>query len=227
MSEENYYLASGVRELDRLAIKEHGIPGFTLMQRAGQMALDALLDKWPETSQILCFCGSGNNGGDAYVIAALATAKGIHSTVIAVGHTSKIKGDARLAYKMAADHGVEIIPFQIFDIDAFLEYQEECVAVDAMLGTGLTGNVTGAYLKAIELINATPFPVLAIDIPSGLSSDTGKILGDAVHADMTVTFIGRKLGQVVEKGPQTCGEIRFDDLGVPGEIYNLVAPVTR
>jgi NAD(P)H-hydrate epimerase len=99
--------------------------------------------------------------------------------------------------------------------------------VDAMLGTGLSGKVTGDTLKAIELINATTFPVLAVDIPSGLSSDTGEIPGDAVKAEMTVTFIGRKLGQIIKEGPQTCGEIVFDDLEVPGEIFKLVTPVTR
>jgi ADP-dependent NAD(P)H-hydrate dehydratase / NAD(P)H-hydrate epimerase len=227
MNDESYYLASAVRELDRLAIEQHHIPGFTLMHRAGQAALTALLDRWPDTRQLLCFCGSGNNGGDGYVIAALASAQGIQATVIAVGSTDKLKGDARTAYEMAADQDVEFVPFPIFDIKNFLKFQEQCIVIDAMLGTGLSGKVTGDSLKAIELINATTFPVLAIDIPSGLCSDTGKILGDAVKADMTVTFIGRKIGQVLEKGPQTCGEILFDDLGVPGEIYKLVTPVTR
>ena len=227
MNDENYYLACAVRELDRLAIKEHHIPGFTLMRRAGQASFTALLEKWPETCQLLCFCGSGNNGGDGYVIAALASAQGIHSTVIVLGSTDKLKGDARKAYEMAADQGVEFVPFPIFDIENFLKFNEECIVVDAMLGTGLSGKVTGDSLKAIKLINATTFPVLAVDIPSGLSSDTGEILGDAVKADMTVTFIGRKIGQILGKGPQICGEIRFDDLGVPGEIFKLVTPVTR
>ncbi|MBT5484898.1 MAG: NAD(P)H-hydrate epimerase [Gammaproteobacteria bacterium] len=227
MNDKKYYLASAVRELDRLAIEEHQIPGFTLMQRAGQAALTALLNRWPGTRQLLCFCGSGNNGGDGYVMAALARAKGITATVIAVGNIHKLKGDARLAYEMATKQGVEVIAFPIFDIEKFLKYQGECVVVDAMLGTGLSGKVTGDTLKAIELINATTFPVLAVDIPSGLSSDTGEIPGDAVKAEMTVTFIGRKLGQIIKEGPQTCGEIVFDDLEVPGEIFKLVTPVTR
>ncbi|MDA9909555.1 NAD(P)H-hydrate epimerase [Gammaproteobacteria bacterium] len=227
MNDEKYYLACAVRELDRLAIEEHQIPGFTLMQRAGQAAFTALLNRWPGTRQLLCFCGSGNNGGDGYVMAALARAKGITATVIAVGNISKLKGDARLAYEMAIKQGVEVIAFPVFSIEKFLKHQGECVVVDAMLGTGLSGKVTGDTLKAIELINATRFPVLAVDIPSGLSSDTGEILGDAVKAEMTVTFIGRKLGQIIKKGPQTCGEIGFDDLEVPGEIFKLVTPVTR
>ncbi len=227
MNDENYYLACAVRELDRLAIEEHHIPGFTLMQRAGQAAFTALQDRWPETRQLLCFCGSGNNGGDGYVMAALARAKGIAALVIAVGDVSKLKGDALLAYQMATDQGVEVVSFPLFGIEKFLKYQKQCVVVDAMLGTGLSGKVTGDSLRAIELINAATFPVLAVDIPSGLCSDTGEILGDAVKAEMTMTYIGRKLGQIVKKGPQTCGEIIFDDLGVPGEIFKLVTPATH
>ena len=224
--DRNYYLAVDVRKLDLLAIEEHHVPGFTLMQRAGKASVNALLEKWPATDQLLCFCGSGNNGGDGYIIAALASAKGIHSTVIAVGSTDKLKGDARKAYEMAADIGVKIVPLPIVDINFILEYSVLSVLVDAMLGTGLTGKVRGDYQKAIELINTISCPTVAVDIPSGLCSDSGKILGDVVNADLTVTFIGRKLGQVIAEGPEFCGEIVFDDLGVPGEIYKFVTPVT-
>lgn len=221
------YLAAGVRELDRLAIEEHHIPGFTLMKRAGYAVFSALLGKWPATKHIICFCGSGNNAGDGYVVAKLAAEKGINTTIVALGNPDRLSGDARLAYDMAAKKRVDIVLYDKLDSSTlFSDSKNQGVIVDALLGTGLTGNVRGDYRDAIALINALPLPVVAADIPSGLCSDSGRILGIAVKAEMTVTFIGRKLGQTIEQGPAICGELVFDDLGVPGEIYSHVAPAT-
>lgn len=224
MSRDDYYLAAATRELDRLAIEEHGIAGFTLMQRAGHAAFQALLDKWPDTRQVTCFCGGGNNGGDGYVIAALARAAGLKARVIAVGDPRKLRGDAKLALDMARDAGVEIIEFRDVDQDDAPMDAAGTVIVDALLGTGLTGPARDDYASAIALVNRAGCPVLAVDIPSGLSSDTGERLGPCVEADLTVTFIGRKLGQVVADGPACCGELVFDDLDVPPAIYERVAP---
>ncbi len=226
-SGNDLYLATSVRELDRLAIEEHHIPGFTLMKRAGHALFSALLGKWPKTDHIVCFCGSGNNAGDGYVLAALAAEKGINTTVVAIGNPHKFSGDARQAYDMAAGNKVNIVLYDKLDAQAlFSDSQNNAVIVDALLGTGLSGEVRGNYREAIALINSLSLPVIAADIPSGLCSDTGKVLGIAVKAQLTVTFIGRKLGQTIADGPVTCGEIVFDDLGVPGEIYSHVTPVT-
>ena len=222
----HYYLAQDVRELDRLAIEVHGIPGFTLMQRAGKAALDAALEKWPELTAVCCFCGSGNNGGDGYIIASLAAALGLEATVIPVGDSVKLKGDARLALEMAIKKNIPMPSWELYVNNPAAYSQKGTLLVDAMLGTGLTGKVKGQYLEAIQFINASTCPVLAADIPSGLCSDTGEILGEAVRADLTVTFIGRKLGQVKNQGKECCGELVFNDLGVPGEIYQLVSPAT-
>lgn len=219
------YLAAQVRELDRLAIQEHGIPGFTLMQRAGQAAFDALRQKWPDTRHVMCFCGSGNNGGDGYVIAALAREQGLQATAVAVGSTDRLTGDARLAFEMACSAGVTVTPFASLAADTLkAALATKTVIVDAMLGTGLTGDVRGDTLAAINVINASGLPVCAADIPSGLCSDTGAILGAAVQADLTVTFIGHKLGQFTGSGPATCGELVFSDLGVPPAVYSSVRP---
>ncbi len=226
-SGNDLYLAASVRELDRLAIEEHHIPGFTLMKRAGNALFSALLGKWPKTDHIVCFCGSGNNAGDGYVLAALAAEKGIKTTVVALGNPDKLSGDARLAYDMAAGNKVNIVLYDKLDAKAlFSDSQNNGVIVDALLGTGLSGEVRGKYRDAIELINSLPLPVVAADIPSGLCSDSGKVLGVAVNAQLTVTFIGRKLGQTIADGPVTCGEVVFDNLGVPGEIYRHVNPAT-
>lgn len=221
----NFYLATNVRELDRQAIEVHGIPGFTLMQRAGKATFDALLEHWPETQHLLCFCGGGNNGGDGYVIAALARMADIDSHVVWVSDPGKLSGDAALARDMAVANQV---PFH--SLAQFLEQhdslKQHTTIVDALLGTGLTGPARGDYATAVSLINQARVPVVAVDIPSSLDSDTGAILGEAVKADITVTFIGRKLGQAIKDGPAQCGKIVFDDLGVPGEIYETVSPVT-
>jgi len=218
------YLAADVRELDRLAIEEYGIPGFTLMQRAGAAAFNALLDRWPDTRSVLCFCGSGNNGGDGYVMAALARQQGLAATVIAVGNPGNLGADARQAYEMAVAEEVRVIPFASLAADTAGLLVPGTVIIDALLGTGLTGDVRGDFASAIALINASGAPILAADIPSGLCSDTGRILGSAVQADLTVTFIGRKLGQVTGEGPAACGTLVFDDLGVPDGVYTGVSP---
>lgn len=224
MAGERYYLAADTRELDRLAIEEHGIPGFTLMQRAGRAAFDALLATWPDTRRLVCFCGGGNNGGDGYVIAALAKAAGLDARVVAVGDPAKLTGDARSAFDMARQAGVVATPFSKPADPAPLGDPAGTVLVDALLGTGLTGPARGDYGDAIAFINDAGCPVLAVDIPSGLDSDTGKRHGACVRADLTVTFIGRKLGLVIADGPACCGRIVFDDLGVPAAIYARVRP---
>ena len=224
MTAVNYYLPADVRELDRIAIQEKGILGFTLMQRAGQAAFDALQTRWPNTESVICFCGSGNNGGDGYVIAALTAQRGLRSEVIAVGSTDKLKGDARLAYESAVAAGATIVPLDAYTSEELEKFDRSTVLVDAMLGIGLSGNITGQTLDVIRMINASPCSVMSVDIPSGLCSDTGTILGKAVKADLTVTFIGRKLGQVSGSGPALCGELVFGDLDVPGEIYKQVSP---
>ncbi len=216
-----YYTAAAVRELDRLAIEECHIAGFELMQRAGRAAFAELQQRWPATQQLLVFCGTGNNGGDGFVIAALARAAGLGACIALVGDRASIKGDARMALALAeAQH----VPF--VDVAACMQMGDapHTVIVDALLGTGLRGEVRESFRTAIDAINASGLPVLAVDIPSGLCSDTGAVLGAAVRADVTVTFIGRKAGLVSGEGPHYCGRIVFDDLAIPPQLYDRVTP---
>lgn len=215
---ETLYLAAQVRELDRLAIEELKIPGFTLMQRAGQAAFSALMDTWPQTKALIAFCGNGNNGGDGFIIAGLAKQQGIHTTVFHLGDPAHLKPDARRAYAFARSQAV---PMQAFTGNSKLDpaVAENGVIVDALLGTGVSGEIRGPYRHAIDTINASGLPVLAVDIPSGLSSDSGEILGAAVNAQLTVTFIAMKKGMVRAEGPGCCGRIVFDDLGVPPAVF--------
>jgi NAD(P)H-hydrate epimerase len=209
------HTAAGSRELDRLAIERLGIPGFELMQRAGRQAFRMLLKYWPTPDHIHVCCGTGNNGGDGFVIAALAKARDIPVSIWQVGDPARIRGDALLARQQAERAGVPIAPFD----GAALA---QGVIVDALLGTGLGGEVRQPFRDAIAAINASGLPVMAVDIPSGLCSDRGVELGLAVRAQLTVTFIACKQGLLTGRGPACSGELRFDALQLPDELLAAV-----
>lgn len=211
------YTAAQVRELDRLAIEDRGVPGIRLMKRAGRATFDALLARWPEPGKITVLCGVGNNAGDGYVIAGLAAQRRMVVEVLQVGDAGKLQGDALAAYQYARQEGVIMQPWH--DSLAL----EEGVLVDALLGTGLKGEVREDYAAVIERINASGLPVVAVDIPSGLCADSGRVLGRAVRARLTVSFIGIKRGLLTGRGPACSGELVFDDLRVPGDIYREFA----
>lgn len=212
------YRVQDVRELDRQAIELHNIPGLRLMSRAAHAAFDRLNFVWPGIQKLAVYCGTGNNGGDGYLIAALARQRGILTTVYELGNGEKIVGDALSAKSHALEVGVDIKAF-----DPAQPVDAE-VIVDALLGTGLKRLVTGNYAAAIETINGCGLPVLCLDIPSGLSSDTGRVLGCAIRAAHTVTFIGLKQGLLTGQGPEYCGVIHYSDLAVPSEVFDAVAP---
>jgi NAD(P)H-hydrate epimerase len=210
------YTAEQTRELDRIAIEEHGISGIRLMSRAGRAAFEILLARWPEPARLHIFCGTGNNGGDGFIVAELAADRGIPVTVYQLGDPAKIGGDALEARVRALAVGVHVSTL------AEAPGLEEGVVVDAMLGTGLSGEVRSEYAAAINLINSSPLPVMALDIPSGLCSDSGRELGVAVRADSTVTFIGCKQGLLTGAAPAHCGEITLCDLDVPAACFDAV-----
>ena len=214
---EQLYTAEQTRALDHCAIVDHKIPGITHMFRAATAAYRCLLDIWPNPECIQVLCGTGNNGGDGFLVADLAHKRGIPVTVLQIGDPENIGGDALLARKQAQANGVEILPF------ADAPPMSAGVIVDAMLGTGLGGDVRGAYLEAIEAINDSGAAVLAVDIPSGLCADTGRVLGAAVRADLTVTFIGLKRGLFTLDAADYTGAVQFSDLAVPPEVYATVA----
>jgi len=213
---ENLYTTAQTRVLDQAAIEGCGIPGITLMARAAAASFELMLDLWPEVASVEVLCGTGNNGGDGYLVADLAHKRGIAVRVYQLGDTDKIKGDAKLAREQALANGVEEQVYTPGCLEA------EGVIVDAMLGTGLGGEVREAYAAAIAEVNASGAPVLAVDIPSGLCSDTGRVLGAAVIADVTVSFIGLKRGLFTLEAPDYTGAIQFTDLGVPAEAYEQV-----
>lgn len=207
------YNAESVRELDRLAIQQLAIPSIVLMKRAGRAAFDELLDAWGKPGLITVFCGSGNNAGDGYIVAALAAEKGIAARVIELADVKKLSSDAALA----RDYGLKAgVSFQPFADDLTLD---EGVIVDALLGIGFQNVLREPYPDAIQRINDAALPVLAIDLPSGLCSDTGSAAEIAVKADITVTFIAAKQGMFSGRGPVLCGEIIYHSLNIDEDIF--------
>jgi hydroxyethylthiazole kinase-like uncharacterized protein yjeF len=221
LSDNALYTAAQTRELDRIAIEDCGIPGIRLMSRAGRASFEVLLAQWPQPEHIHIFCGTGNNGGDGYIIAALARTRGIPVTVYQLGDAASIVGDAATARNQAIADGVEVKAFSDVMVPA------SGVVVDALLGTGLSGDVRAAYRTAIDCINNSGLPVLAIDIPSGLCSDTGRVLGTAVVANHTVTFIGMKRGLLTAAAPACTGDLHFAGLEVPDTVYAQIAADCR
>ena len=234
---DSLYTAETVRELDRRAIEDHGIPGIALMKQAGEAAFADLLVRWPVLSGITVLCGGGNNGGDGYIIAALAQQRGLPVKVLQLATADKLKGDAHRAWQFACQAGVSMAPFEgviehsgIIQDDSVSEAIDESISesvnkgddiiVDALLGTGIKGEVRENYAQAIAAINLSANPVIAVDIPSGLCSDTGAVRGPAVEADLTATFIGMKTGLLTGRGPALCGDLHYHDLNVPEQIFD-------
>lgn len=212
------YRAAQVRELDRIAIQERGIPGYTLMSRAGAAAFDLLRQRWPDVHRIAVVCGGGNNAGDGYVVARQARQAGLEVRALTLADPALLGGDARTAWQDAIAAEVPVVPFTAAGLaDAEL-------LVDAILGTGLEREVSGPWREAMVAMNAHPAAILALDIPSGLHADTGAILGAAIRAATTITFIGLKPGLFTGQGPACCGTVQFADLNVPLDIYRAMHP---
>ena len=219
------YTAAEVRELDRIAIEDRGIPGIALMKRAGRAVFDEVRRRWPAGRSLTVVCGSGNNAGDGYIVAGLAVEAGLDTRLLQVGDGGRFRGDAALARDWALSVGVVTSSLGDGEDDKDGEDMAGDVVVDALLGTGASGPLRPAYAAAVERINACRRPVVAVDLPSGVSADTGALLGAAVRADTTVTFIGRKLGLFTGDGVDHAGEVVFDSLGVPEDIYESVRGV--
>lgn len=214
----NLYRAAQVRALDRIAIAEFKLPGATLMERAGAACFAQLLACWPTARSVGVLCGAGNNGGDGFVIARLAHAAGLPVCVLHVAERDKIHGDALIALQRLEAAGVSVNAWDAAALPA-------CdVWVDALLGTGLSGEVSGVWRAAIAALNASGQPILAVDLPSGLDADTGHVLGEAVRASATVTFVGMKQGLLTGAGPEHCGRLSFDALDIPTAVFARESP---
>ncbi|HEY5102916.1 MAG TPA: NAD(P)H-hydrate dehydratase [Steroidobacteraceae bacterium] len=202
------YSASQARALDAYAMNALGLAGYTLMKRAGEAALRYLRTRFPTAHNIAIVCGGGNNGGDGYVFARFAQAAGLTVSVLAVVPIEALHGDAHQAcLDFKASNG-RIAPFAA-------PLLAPCdVIVDALLGTGLTSAVRAEAGAVIRAMNACGKPIFALDVPSGLDSDRGAALGEAVRAAGTVCFVALKTGLFVGDGPDFAGNVFFDHLEI-------------
>ncbi|WP_223514156.1 NAD(P)H-hydrate dehydratase [Pseudomonas sp. GL-R-26] len=213
------YSAAQVRALDASLIAA-GTAGFELMQRAARATWRALVRQWPTANELSVLAGHGNNAGDGYLVAVLAQRAGWSVRVLAVGEPQRLQGDAALAHAEAVSQNVLIEPWTA-------QSGLRGIVLDALLGTGLSGDVREPYTSAIAAINASGLPVAAVDIPSGLCADTGRILGHAVHADLTVTFIGLKVGLFTGEAANVVGELLFNDLHADPQLIEGAAFTAR
>ena len=213
------YTAEQTRVLDRTAINKFGIPGLRLMQRAGHAVFAEIVERYPQIKSLTVFCGGGNNGGDGFVVALLAIQKGFDVQLVCVGDDTfagSLKGEAKDAWVQLQQVKTD---FELYHSGMIFTGE---LFVDALLGTGLSGPVRGAFKHVILHINAISRPVVSVDAPSGLCADSGKVLGVAVQADVTVCFIGMKRGLFTSEAVDCCGLLLFDDLKIPDEVYDEV-----
>lgn len=204
------YTAKDAAMIDRHVIEQVGVPGYRLMLRAAQAAFELLRFKLPKAQSLVVVAGGGNNAGDGYALATIAHRAGWQVQVIALVTPDSLKNEASQAVADCVKAGVRCVGFN--DIAVLPDAD---VYVDALFGIGLCRAISsGPFAEAIQWLNATPKPVLALDTPSGLSVDTGHPLGLVVQADLTITFIVVKRGLLTGQGPDVTGELWFDDLGV-------------
>jgi NAD(P)H-hydrate epimerase len=214
---DSLYTAAQSRELDRIAMEDYGLKGGILMARAGAAAFRVFRFCWPRVRKLLVYAGPGNNGGDGFVLAQLAIEHGLDVKVVSLSTPENYKGDAAQALEAMLTTG----GLPLANTNDLGDWQAD-VIVDAIFGTGLDRAPAGNSLIAINWINQQTAPVLTLDIPSGLDADTGSALGEVIQAEVTISFIGLKIGLVTGRGPQLCGDLYFHDLELSAEIYNNI-----
>jgi hydroxyethylthiazole kinase-like uncharacterized protein yjeF len=221
--------AEQMREADRQTIEEVGVPGMVLMENAAQGAARVIMDAMEDVAlvDLAAFCGRGNNGGDGLAIARILANRGARATCYLFAKKEDLAGDAAANLDIALACGVEVI--EVPDDEAFEKYETAMAGhelyVDALLGTGLNSPVRGRYGAAIELLNDLGRAVLAVDIPSGLSADTGQPLGLAVMADWTATFGLLKQGLALDAG-EYVGELTLVDISIPPRVVESLGSMT-
>jgi len=215
---EGLYRATDIRTIDRRAGATPELAGGMLMERAGASAYHLVRAQFPRARRLVVVCGPGNNGGDGYVLARLAREQGLDVKVLTVSDPATLKGDAQSAFSRWQQAGGTTQPCS-HPAMASAE-----VIVDALFGTGLDRAVDGPARTAIESINSASVPVVALDIASGLEADTGRVLGEAVHASVTVSFVALKAGLFTADGQEYSGRVCFDDLQIPAGLYAGVEP---
>jgi ADP-dependent NAD(P)H-hydrate dehydratase / NAD(P)H-hydrate epimerase len=216
-----------MRELDRLAIETYGIPGVVLMENAGAQVVRILWQEYPDLQarRVAVLCGRGNNGGDGFVVARYLHTQGVSVRVFIMGDPGDIHGDAGMHLDMLRRTGV--VPEAVQTSESvravggrLVDYD---ILIDALLGTGLKAEVSGVFQLIIAAMNAAGRPIVAIDIPSGLSADAGTLLGEHIRADLTVTMALPKRGLLLYPAAEHVGRLVVVDIGFPTAVREHTA----
>jgi NAD(P)H-hydrate epimerase len=218
--------AAQMREADRLTIEEVGLPSLVLMENAGRQVVAAMetVHESLLSGRVAILCGPGNNGGDGFVVARTLLQRDIDTAVLVVGPISRVRGDARVNLDILGRLGVTVVEIadeQSWDLHAS-EVGRCSLVVDAIFGTGLTAPLTGLLETIAADLNASGLPIVAIDLPTGLSSDTPALVGPCIHATTTVTLCAPKLPLVLPPAEARAGDVVIADIGIPREIIDRV-----
>src|SRR5438445_92 len=215
-----------MREADRRTIDEIGIPSLVLMENAGRQAVAAMEATFNDLTErrVAVLCGRGNNGGDGFVVARTLVQRGVDVSVFLMGRVAEVRGDARTNLEILGRLGltvVEIADSQAWELH-FSEVSDCTLIVDAIFGTGLNAPVSGLIESVIADVNASGIPVVAIDLPSGLSADSHESIGPSVEASLTVTLAAPKLPLVLPPGEAHSGDIVIADIGIPSDVLDAL-----
>ncbi|OGF67434.1 MAG: hypothetical protein A2Y62_18210 [Candidatus Fischerbacteria bacterium RBG_13_37_8] len=217
-----------MKKADRITIEELNIPGLILMENAGIAVVNVIEDLFEDMLdlQFTIVCGRGNNGGDGFVVARHLIRKGVNVDVILIGHHEQLKGDALTNYNMLRVYTNRIHEVRDrAEFDLFLEMLEKAdVIIDALFGTGLTNPLSGLFAEIVETMNQQEGIIISIDIPSGLSSDTNKIIGPSINADITITLAAPKLCHIFPPAELFCGELFVEDIGIQDSVIIQANP---
>jgi hydroxyethylthiazole kinase-like uncharacterized protein yjeF len=216
--------AAQMREADRRTIEEIGIPSLVLMENAGRQVVAAIEAVHSDLAdrKVAVLCGRGNNGGDGFVVARTLVQRGIDVSVFLIGRVSDVRGDARTNLEILGRVGltvVEITNAQEWELH-FSEVSECDLIVDAIVGTGFHGPLTGLLETVVADVNGLGVPVVAIDLPTGVSADTHEIEGEAIEASMTVTLAAPKVPLILPPADVYGGDLVIADIGIPGSVID-------
>lgn len=216
--------AEQMREADRFTIEEIGIPSLVLMENAGRQVVAAMEAAYESrlNGRVAVLCGRGNNGGDGFVVARTLLQRGIDASVFVVGSLGQVRGDAKTNLDILGRLGVTVVEIgdeQTWELH-FSEISQCTLIVDAMFGTGLKSALAGMMETVVADVNASGIPIVAIDLPSGLSADTPHVIGDCIDASMTVTLAAPKLPLVLPPGEDHAGDVVIADIGIPHDVID-------
>ncbi len=211
------------RRVDEIAIEKYGFSSLVLMENAARGAADIFTDLYPP-GRVVFVCGKGNNGGDGLAMARHLESRGYEVIVELLAKSQDLTPDAAANYQIISQAGFLIRSHQQQEslVVASREWNSADVIVDAMLGTGATGEVREPYASAISLINTTGKPVVAIDVPSGLDADSGQPGLVCIKASQTLTFVSKKIGFEKESASDYLGHVFVVSLGLPGKLLGEI-----